>query len=581
MPSLIKKLIRGKPYYYIAVSKRVNGQPRIVHQTYLGPVDRILAIFQQKTAPEPVDAKPLDLGLPGALWQAALDSGARAALDAVWTPPREGPALSHFLLLAAFHRICNPGPKTKVADWYARTVLPRLWGFPASCFSSQAFWDRFDSIDVAPVPAADQPETDDELLAAQDRLLQAFRDRQLVSQRVLAYDTTNFHTWIASDNERNTLAQRGHNKQKRRDLRQVGLSYALDATHGLSLMHHVYPGNVSDSRELPEALARIGGRLDRAGIPRETVTLTLDKGSAALANTLALDASGLGWVAALPWNQAPPALRQRPLAQLARVGPAHPGVRAVAEPCLVHGAERLCVLQHSATYAVEQLRSVSDALTKAIRKLHRLARELAKPQPQLPSEQRVRQRVKKALGRNYVPDLVEYELTARDDHWELGFQDDPDALTELYRERFGRTVLVTNRADWSAAEVVAAYGQQQHVERVFRGLKGGGLVGWSPAYHWTDSKLKVHAFYCMLGVSLLQYLHRRARAAGWAELTLEQLCAELREVQQVDLLYAPADERSAPKVVSVPSSQSLTQQTLVQALGIDKLFPAPPAKAGR
>ena len=158
--------------------------------------------FQQQSAPEPVDAKPLDLGLPG-----ALDSGARAALDTVWTPPREGPALSHFLLLAAFHRICDPGPKTKVADWYARTVLSRLWGFPASCFSSQAFWDRFDSIDVALVPAADQPETDDELLAAQDRLLQAFRDRQLVSQRVLAYDTTNFHTWIASDNERNTLAQ--------------------------------------------------------------------------------------------------------------------------------------------------------------------------------------------------------------------------------------------------------------------------------------------------------------------------------------------------------------------------------------
>lgn len=40
----------------------------------------------------------------------------------------------------------------------------------------------------------DQPETGDEPLAAKNRLLRAFRVRQLVSQRPLAYDTTNFHT---------------------------------------------------------------------------------------------------------------------------------------------------------------------------------------------------------------------------------------------------------------------------------------------------------------------------------------------------------------------------------------------------
>ena len=50
MAALIKTIIGGKPYFYIAVSKRVNGQPRIVHQTCLGSVDRILATFQQQPA---------------------------------------------------------------------------------------------------------------------------------------------------------------------------------------------------------------------------------------------------------------------------------------------------------------------------------------------------------------------------------------------------------------------------------------------------------------------------------------------------------------------------------------------------
>lgn len=100
------------------------------------------------------------------------------------------------------------------------------------------------------------------------------------------------------------VAPARRNKQKRHDLSQVGLSYALDGEHGLVLCRHVYPGQLTDSVALPVALARIGHMLDRAGIPRETVTLMLDKGSAALANTLELQAHGLGRVSALPWHQA-------------------------------------------------------------------------------------------------------------------------------------------------------------------------------------------------------------------------------------------------------------------------------------
>ena len=110
---------------------------------------------------------------------------------------------------------------------------------------------------------------------------------------------------------RNQLAQRGHNKQGRHNLRQVGLSYVLDGENGISLCHHVYPGNVADAEELPEALSRMAVLLDRNQVARDTVTLVLDKGSAALANTLELEKAGVGWISALPWNQAPVELRER------------------------------------------------------------------------------------------------------------------------------------------------------------------------------------------------------------------------------------------------------------------------------
>ena len=75
------------------------------------------------------------------------------------------------------------------------------------------------------------------------------RTSRLVSHRLLSYDSTNFYTFVASTNGRNTIAQRGHNKQGRHNLRQVGLSYVLDGVYGLSLCHHVYPGNVPDTEE--------------------------------------------------------------------------------------------------------------------------------------------------------------------------------------------------------------------------------------------------------------------------------------------------------------------------------------------
>jgi hypothetical protein len=130
------------------------------------------------------------------------------------------------------------------------------------------------------VPEQPSPGARDELDQAQLRLLGLWKQKQLVSRRLLGYDTTNFYTYIASPNTQNHLAQRGHNKQGRHNLRQVGLSYVLDGEHGLSLCHHVYAGDTPDVEEFSIALARMLGMLDQNQIARDTVTLVFDKGSA-------------------------------------------------------------------------------------------------------------------------------------------------------------------------------------------------------------------------------------------------------------------------------------------------------------
>jgi hypothetical protein len=121
------------------------------------------------------------------------------------------------------------------------------------------------------------------------------------------------------------------------------------------------------------------GMLDRTLMARDTVTLVLDKGGAARANTVQLEEAGVGWIAALPWNQAPVPFRERAVEQLPPCSSAQPGVRAAAEKLLVHGQEYLCVLKYSASLAGEQLHSLSASLGKVLQSLRRFAMELNKP----------------------------------------------------------------------------------------------------------------------------------------------------------------------------------------------------------
>src|SRR5438477_1459756 len=146
MASLVRKKKGNRLYYYLVESARVDGKPRIVHQAYLGTAEKLAELVQQKTAPVPLSATLRDFGLPGALWLAAKQSGLWPLLESLWPAPRSGPGPAHYLLLAAIHRICNPGPKTEVADWYEKTILATQWNFPAQRFTSQAFWDAFEHI---------------------------------------------------------------------------------------------------------------------------------------------------------------------------------------------------------------------------------------------------------------------------------------------------------------------------------------------------------------------------------------------------------------------------------------------------
>jgi hypothetical protein len=250
-----------------------------------------------------------------------------------------------------------------------------------------------------------------------------------------------------------------------------------------------------------------------------------------------------------------------------------PGVQAAYMTQKVHGRERACVLKYSASFLSEQVHSPSTSLATTTQALRRLSVELARPDCRL-TEPQIRTKLTRRLASAPFLDLVtRHTLVHADGRWRLQFEVDTAAFHRLLTERLGRTVLMTNRLEWSAEQVVAAYGGQQHVEQVFRGLEDGDWLGWGPMYHWTDSKIRVHAFYGMLRISLWHDVHLHARRVC-PQITIDQLKTELADIYDFVLLYPP-------RTATVQSKQTLTQGLLAQALGLDAFAPRRVGKTRR
>jgi transposase len=248
-------------------------------------------------------------------------------------------------------------------------------------------------------------------------------------------------------------------------------------------------------------------------------------------------------------------------------------VQAACSKLLVHGKERLCVLKYSAPFLSEQIHSLSTSLAKTTQSLRRLSMELAQPDCTLKEVHILNKIGRWVSSAQFLDELIRYELKHEEGRWRLQFDVDSAGFNRLITQRLGRTVLMTNRMDWNEEQVVEAYGGQQQVEKVFRGLKDGDWLGWGPMYHWTDSKIRVHAFYCMLGISLLNYIHAQA-CRGCPRITIEQMKTELEGIYEFALLYPPQGDRGPYRTATVQSKQTLTQQILSDALGLHALTPA-------
>ena len=470
-----------------------------------------------------------------------------------------GPSVGELAVAVAIQRACSPGPKRDLGD-FLDASLPRVSCLPGSTFTGQAFYR------VA------QQVTEDDLEQAQLAIAKAVVARFELSVDVLAFDTTNFDTHIDSLTP-GDLAQRGHAKSKRKDLRVVGLGVLVSETGHVPLLYRTYNGNGSDQAVLGaclEGLAQLHQALDSGEDRRRPAqrTLVRDGGFWSPQLELDLDAAGYYSLISLPLGHK---AAEQALQMAARRGAMKPlsgklsAVRAARVRTSVGELDRTLVVVESQELLQGQKRGIAAALIKAKVELRKLEALCQKGRI---SRSRLEDRVKKALAREHLSSFVVPTIAGTDQAPTLRWEVDAAKRRELEKTRLGRRVLCTDRHNWSTGRIVYAFRGQWNVEELFRRAKKGGVVPWGPSHQWADGSLRLHTFATVLGLMLVSL----ARIALAPDASARGMMKSLEGIKVTLVRTTTGGPGRRPTVMLAPELTA-EQRRAVKVFELDKWSP--------
>src|SRR5664279_4465642 len=476
--------------------------------------------------------------------------------------PRGGPTVGEMVLAVAVQRACAPGAKCHLAS-FLDSCVPRVSCLPASTFTGQAFHRLAAQV------------TDEHLEKAQLDIARSVIRRFQLSTDVLAFDTTNFDTHIATTTP-GELARRGHAKSKRSDLRVVGLATLVSETGHVPLLHRTYPGNGSDQTVLGECLDALGklhdalddgDRRTRPGCR----TMVRDGGSWSEQLELDLDAAGYYTLISLTLSHS---AAQWALEHAARrgvmksLGGKLGDVRAarLRLPVGDAGLDRTLVVVESPELQRGQKRGIAVVLRKAKVELVKLERLAAKGRVQ---REALEERVRKVLQREHLSEFVVVTVKETGGRVSLHWHVDASRRRLLERTRLGRRVLCTDHHNWSNGRIVHAFRGQWNVEELFRRAKKGGIAPWGPSHQWADHSLRLHTFATVIGLTLVSLVRLTLGNRKSALSTMKSLS----EVKAT-LVQVRTKDRGRRATVMLAPDVTAEQRKAIKIFELDRWMPA-------
>jgi len=556
---------RGRPYLYVREIARVNGKPKVVSQVYVGSPERVAAMAKGETGQE----TKLRVEEFGALWAANLmdkDVDLAAIVDSVI--PRgdkeEGPTVGEYFLYAVLNRMVEAKSKRALPEWYGRTAVQQIRPVDVSSLSSQRYWEKWERV------------REKDLEEISRRFFAKISEAEEPAADCLLFDTTNYYTYMATQTPSN-LAKRGHSKEGKHHLRQVGLGLMVEREGGLPLWWCAYPGNLHDSRLFAQVLGEFAHVVEGLAGTKKRLTVVMDKGMNSDGNYAVIDEHRrIHFITTYSLHYAPD-LASVPLSRyfpadtgknrkLSREGVLEQRLSAYRTSGTFWGAERAVVLTYNPQTARKQEYIFSEKLAQVREELLSMRALVREGAPYWRDAERVKERYARLCERLHIPThLYEVSVEKTSGGLRMEFKKNQYAV-EKRQQLFGKNMIITDNTDWTTEEIIEASLARWKVEDAFRQSKDEDLVGVQPLRHFTDSKIRCHLFCCVVALTYLRRLEKRLSEAG-VNRTARDVMEDMRHLHSV--LSITDRGRTPLRRLEMPSK---TQKEVLKALGykVDK-----------
>jgi transposase len=577
MGTIIKKIIRGNPYYYYTESVRKDGKPTHVNEKYLGNAEKLLkmAISDESPIQESVHySDEYEFGLVALLYSLAVRLGLTGIIDSVVTKRNQGASVGWYILIETINKIAGPSSTQDIQGWYEETYLPCLTGIGATAFTAQNFWNNTNKI------------TENELDQIEDAILTKILEVYDIDVSNLIYHApTNFFTYIDTtqdsnlDNQDSNLAKRGQGNSKRKDLCKVGLALIVSPDFSIPLIHETYPGHTSHDKEFTKILSRLKDNYKSLTSKEISLTVTFDKDNNNISQEkIDLLLSGhdalhlplplpLHFVGELTKDQAAPlwAISKDKFTPLE--GECFIGESAYRLDVDVFGHSYTGLIVYNPVLENSQMKRIKNNIEKTRKKLFELHESLNKcalgeikiTEGKKPSVESVQKSVKAILKTEYMEDIFICDVYEKGNFVFLNFNPSEKSLEKIRRDMLGKTALFTDRSDFSNEKILRAYQSGRQFEHGFRSMKDPNHLTVRPMLHWSDKMSKIDIFTSVLAYRLCCLLIKELDEQG-LKFNINQLIKQMSKIKIIETFYGDHDKPK--KIISYTRSSELAEKVM-------------------
>ncbi len=539
----IQSFKKGKQVYYRLVeSGRVNGQPRIVWQKYLGTAKKIKEFYEGKS----ILLKSKVFGSVAAMLSIADELQLKEIISTTVPDTNYKLKIWQHIIMQSACRFHEPASKNKSIEWYDESILPLLWGKKFS--SPQTILNQFDKIVTA---------TEDHTSQIEEDICKTFLNKG-IKPSVLIWDPTNFFTYIENGE---MLPKKGASKEKRFDKNIINLGL-VTSQENIPLMHVTYAGNERESAIVTKVVECLHQRFKKLGQEVDNLVFVFDRGNNSENNIPYID-DKFHFIGALRKSQ----LKHLFVVNLSQYDDLYSNkkknlIKGYRTSEKVYGENYTVIITYNEATAKKQQAKTEESIETIKTKFSKLKQSINnKKRGKKSTMKGVSKQINEFLHTQYQC-LFSWDLDEKNQKfsWHL--------IEEKYSERtktYGKNILFTDLHEWTTVDIAKTYNSKTIVEDDFKVLKNRWMISVKPFFHKKDSHLKVHIFICVLSIMMYRYMLWKLKDIPMSELTI------VTELKNMRLGFVK--QKDSNLVNKVLENMSPQQIKLYNALGLEKYLP--------